>query len=206
MSIPSTRLSTSESRLAVVKVGGSLFDLPNLRVRLRKFIEESGDWRLCFVAGGGASADVVRGLQPTHQLPDAAAHRLAMESLRVGEQLLCELVPDSQLVRSATEVHQTFSLTRVCVVQTTSFVTGEACEPVLDETWDVTSDSIAAWIARVLAAQRLVLLKSTEPPDEVSTSRRVDEAFSIHAHGIPRLSWCNLRVGTKLTDLPASPN
>ena len=47
--------------MIVVKVGGSLYDLPDLGPRLRRFLDGLDDPDRLVVPGGGAAADVVRG-------------------------------------------------------------------------------------------------------------------------------------------------
>ena len=201
MSIPSTRSSTNERLLAVVKVGGSLFDLPELGSRLQAIISQLADWRLCFVAGGGALADVVRSLQPIHGLKDSVAHRMAMSSLRVGERLLCELVPGSTIARNLTEANDTLDQSKHAVIQAAEFVSYGAQQRALAENWDVTSDSIAAWVAGRMDATKLLLLKSTDPPDDLRHSNRVDAAFFDHLRVGQSVAWCNLRAGTELVTL-----
>ena len=54
------------------------------------------------------------------------------------------------------------------------------CRARLPRSWDVTADSIAAWIALAWQAEELVLLKSCDPPPDRSTwirSGYVDEYF-----------------------------
>lgn len=106
MSTPSARSSTDVQPAVVAKVGGSLYDLPELGERLQRLLLSFSGRRILLVAGGGTSADVVRKLQPVHELSDAAAHRIAMESLRVGERLLCELIPSAILVSSLSDMLQ----------------------------------------------------------------------------------------------------
>ena len=61
----------------------------------------------------------------------------------------------------------------------------ETIEPTLDgetlpQSWDVTSDSIAARIARLLTCHELVLLKSCLPPPDVNElERAADLTMSI---------------------------
>lgn len=47
----------------------------------------------------------------------------------------------------------------------------------LPESWEVTSDSIAAILARFLAAHELILLKSTLPPIETKLTQLMDMEF-----------------------------
>ena len=59
----------------------------------------------------------------------------------------------------------------------------------LPHSWDVTSDSIAAWIAGQLGARQLILVK---PPGVDRPERAVDSYF---AHALP--------TGIELTIVPA---
>ncbi len=69
----------TRSSLTVIKVGGSLFDWPDLPSRLMEFLggREAVDRheRIVLIAGGGAAADMVRGLDNMHRLGDETAHR-----------------------------------------------------------------------------------------------------------------------------------
>ncbi len=62
--------------------------------------------------------------------------------------------------------------------------------------WDVTSDSLAAWLAGALGAHRLVLVKSTDPPPgrisaaELSALGLTDGAFPSFIDGGGFDSWC----------------
>ncbi len=182
-----------------VKVGGSLYDLPKLGDRLQRLLLGFNGRRILLIAGGGTVADVVRTLQPVHKLSDAAAHRIAMESLRVGERLLCELVPGSILASSLDDVRQQGTF----VIQSAEFVT--SCEKPstvpLAQDWSVTSDSIAAWIGTTVGADELLLLKSTAPPANLKSAAatgHVDGAFLKHANAL-QVSWCNLRADPLIT-------
>ena len=175
----------------VVKVGGSLFDLPDLRDRLVSVLASLSSDRVLLVSGGGASTDVVRSLQRTHGLSDVTAHRLAMESMRVGEALLSELVPAAVLISSMDEFQ-----TKVAVVQAAAFLANEQVESSPREDWDFTSDSISAWVAGVAKADRLLMLKSVPAPTSLDECSALDPLFAEYL-GPTELLWCNLREGTQ---------
>jgi aspartokinase-like uncharacterized kinase len=63
----------------VVKVGGSLFDLPDLGPRLEVWLGARRS--VVLVPGGGPTTDVVRALDRTHRLGEEAAHWLALRSI-----------------------------------------------------------------------------------------------------------------------------
>ncbi len=138
----------------VVKVGGSLFDLPDLGGRLARWLEITSLSEVTFVAGGGAAADVVREMDRTHRLGEEKSHWLALESLRLTASLLLAL--------SAREGCQPFR-----VEDLYSFARRDEGRPgCLPHRWEVTSDSLAARVAEVIGARELILLKSvTIPPD-----------------------------------------
>jgi hypothetical protein len=71
-------------------------------------------------------------------------------------------------------------------------------QPALPHCWDVTSDSIAAWVATRWDASELVLLKSTDLPtnaslDEARRMQLIDPYFHRLTNETPIVSWCNLR-------------
>ena len=63
--------------LAVVKVGGSLYDLPDLGTRLGRWLTEFGDRRVVLVPGGSATANTVRDWDRAYGLGD---ERVALRS------------------------------------------------------------------------------------------------------------------------------
>src|SRR5688572_14807390 len=87
----------------VVKVGGSLFDLPNLAARLGAWLAELGTPQVILVPGGGATADVMRDFDRLHQLGEEKAHWLALRSLTLNAHFLTELLAGSRVAGTLTE-------------------------------------------------------------------------------------------------------
>lgn len=139
--------------MIVVKVGGSLYDHPRLGPGLRAYLEPFLPSGVLLVPGGGDLADAVRALDAIHRLGDGAAHWLALRSLVVAAAFLRHLVPDE----------------RVTILDAFAFAAADEGRPgALPHTWAVTSDSLAARVAAVQGARRLVLLKSVDIPPGVS--------------------------------------
>lgn len=130
------------------KVGGSLFDLPDLADRLRA-VFDAGDGMALVIVGGGAAANLVRDWDQRFQLGDERAHRLAMRSLRLNVHLLQSLLPGSQIVSSRNEAHVSVAQGRTPILCAEKFLHTEEPDSSLElpHTWDVTSDSIAVWIS-----------------------------------------------------------
>lgn len=195
--------ASTKRSIAVVKVGGSLFDLPDLRERLMAVFDQLSTCQIAIVSGGGASANIVRELQPIHGLTDAEAHRVALRSMSVGESLLNELVGCSALAESRTAADQCGHRGRIAIIQAAKFVRTEhaANQSPLEENWSVTSDSIAAWVTVAMQATRLIMLKSVDADSWEQAVRHTDSCFGQHAETVPQVSWCNLRRTTELTEL-----
>jgi 5-(aminomethyl)-3-furanmethanol phosphate kinase len=175
----------------VVKVGGSLFDLPDLRQRLRGWLAQLDAARVLLVPGGGATADAIRAIDGVHRLGEEAAHWLAIQALSVNARLLRELLPDASL-----EILDPLPF----------FQADEENPDHLPHLWEVTSDSLAVRAATLVDARELILLKSVswEGNDWAAASRVgvVDGYFAravCAAHSSLRIRIINLREAASVT-------
>jgi aspartokinase-like uncharacterized kinase len=147
--------------VTVVKVGGSLYDLPDLGSRLRRWLVEQADSRLVLVPGGGKTADVVRHLDRCHNLGEETAHWLALRSLTLNAHFLASLLPSACLAGKVEELKQLWKKNKLPVFDLHEFARADEQRPDhLPHSWAVTSDAFAARVAVVLQARDLVLLKS----------------------------------------------
>ena len=185
----------------VYKLGGSLLSCNDLAARLRAVMEQRPNDRSLIVVGGGAAADVVRDWSRIHTLSEEAAHWLALRSLSLNRALVRHLLPESREVSSCEAAISCWLEGNrpllVDVEMCLQDAEGHGQSP-LPHCWDVTSDSIAAWITTHWKADELVLLKSTSLPAELPLGdatrlELVDPFFRHLANEIPRVSWCNLR-------------
>jgi aspartokinase-like uncharacterized kinase len=190
----------------VIKVGGSLFDLPDLAARLRDFVRRLAAPEVLLVPGGGPAADVVRRLDACHALGQEAAHWLALRALTVNAHFLAVLcLPRPVVAGTCDEIRDGLRADGTAVLDAFRFMEADEGRPgALPHTWDVTSDSVAARVAGVAGARRLCLLKSAPLPpglDWRDAGRRglVDRAFADVLTAAPQLSvrWVNLREGSQ---------
>lgn len=148
------------AELIVVKVGGSLFTWPDLLPRLRTWLATLTAARVLLVPGGGASADVIRHLDTTHGLGAEAAHWLALRAVQLNAQWLAPALNAPIVTEPALGLS---------VLDGFAFAQAdEANAEHLPHTWDATSDSLAARVAQVFAANELILLKSIALPANVN--------------------------------------
>ncbi|HEY6281757.1 MAG TPA: aspartate kinase [Burkholderiales bacterium] len=164
----------------VVKLGGSLADYPDDLRRWLKALAEAGKGRMVIVPGGGIFAAAVREAQKILDFDDAAAHAMGLRAMEQYGLMLCGMQKDLIPTRTEVEIRKTLQENQVPVWLPVQTLASEDLPP----SWDVTSDSLAAWLARRLGAERLVLVKSCPLPEGVmdmaELSRRgiVDAAFA----------------------------
>jgi aspartokinase-like uncharacterized kinase len=173
--------------LTVVKVGGSLVaEAGRLRAVLAGLA--AGDDGPCVVVpGGGPFAEAVRASQAALGFDDALAHRLALDAMGRMAEVFCALEPrlriaaswdagSAILARGGTPVWNPVAL--------------KAGHPDIPETWAVTSDSLALWLATQWRAGRCVLVKAADRPPgaglpDLARLGLVDAAFADFAGRYP---------------------
>jgi aspartokinase-like uncharacterized kinase len=156
----------------VVKIGGSLLQHVEEFDRVLAVVADLGRTRrLLIVPGGGPFADAVRAVDARVGLSDAAAHWMAVLAMDQHALLIAERLPHSALVTSAPEIVQAESHALIPVLAPYRWL--RDADP-LPHSWDVTSDSIAAWCAGAVGAPQLVLIK----PSGTSGHGVVDAYFS----------------------------
>jgi aspartokinase-like uncharacterized kinase len=194
----------TRSSLAVIKVGGSLFDWPELPSQLEAFVKvqfpRNGIARPILIAGGGRLADVVREFDRIHHLGNETAHHLALHAMELSARLLCAVVPGADLIDSLESVEGVFANFRLSVLAPLRTICAieKADDDPLPTSWAVTSDSIAARIAAHAKASRLILLKSASirpasTRQEAAHAGLVDPFFPEAAQALKRIEYLNLR-------------
>jgi aspartokinase-like uncharacterized kinase len=156
----------------LVKVGGGvLAQIEVLDAVLAAIADAARTRRLLVVPGGGPFAEAVRDVDRRVGLPADAAHWMAVLAMDQYAHLLASRLPGSVLVADLAEVEAAFTSGHVPVLLPSEWLLD--ADP-LPHTWDVSSDSIAAWIAGVAGASRLVLVK----PAGASGAALVDRYFA----------------------------
>ncbi|MFL5243800.1 MAG: uridylate kinase [Gemmataceae bacterium] len=155
----------------VVKVGGSLFDLPNLGAHLKRWLDRLGS-PVLIVPGGGRAVDAVRDLDRTHKLGEETCHWLALEAMSQSALFLSKLLDNAPVIKKAPGQQTDKPNGRLAILDAHLFAREDEGLPgCLPHCWDVTSDSIAARAAAVFGASSLVLLKSAAIPNDASLAQ-----------------------------------
>jgi len=141
----------------VVKLGGS----HAFSGHLKDWIGALGNCggRAVIVPGGGPFADAVRAAQPKIGFDDKAAHHMALLAM---EQYGCALSSlDRRLApaQSLAAIRHALRAGRVPVWLPTRMTLAAEDIPA---SWDVTSDSLAVWLASRIGARRVILVKQID--------------------------------------------
>ncbi len=145
---------------AVIKVGGSLAEKPAaLKALCSKLSETAKKHSVIVVPGGGKFADAVRELDERYALPADAAHKMAILGMDQYGLLLAQIIPDSCATYSLFAAKQFARRKAVPVLLPSRLMF--AGNP-LEASWDVTSDSIAAYIAGCLKAEKVLLVTDVD--------------------------------------------
>src|SRR5215472_15733034 len=123
----------------VVKVGGSLYDMPDLGDRLGAWLRQVPTSNLVLVPGGGPAADLVRAWDRQHQLGEEAAHWLALRALTLNAHFLASRLAGSRVIKNVDEsCAGSIPILDMHACATMAERRGDR----LPHTWEVTSDSL----------------------------------------------------------------
>ena len=144
----------------IVKIGGSLtLQAEKLRSLCAKLTVLSHKCRVVVVPGGGEFADVVRNLDSRFHLSPHLAHRMAILGMNQYGLLLADLLPGSRLVEKFEDVQEVLDSGRLPIFLPASSLSFDCA---LENSWDVTSDSIAVYIAAKLSVQKVILVTDVD--------------------------------------------
>jgi dihydroneopterin aldolase len=155
--------------LSVVKVGGSFADAAELTTVVAALGRGAG--RTVIVPGGGRYADLVRAEQDAAGFDDATAHRMALLAMAAFGYALAGRSPLLAPAPSIRAARAALARGDVPIWLPLDLLAGRKDIP---ESWEMTSDSLAAWLAGRLSAERIFYLKRVRPPGEVTAAELAD--------------------------------
>lgn len=171
---------------AVLKIGGSLAEYPaslkKLCIELSSFAK---DHKILIVPGGGKFADVVRDFDKTYGLSDAIAHKMAILAMDQFGLFLSNLTPNSYVSYSLKKVKNSPSETLPIFLPSKFLFRKDH----LESSWDVTSDSLAAYIAGVLHAKKLILITDVDGIFTENPEKSLDATLMAEVSAKQLLNW-----------------
>jgi dihydroneopterin aldolase len=165
-----------QKTLAVLKLGGAQARGGRLGEWLDAVSAHSG--RIILVPGGGPFADAVRAAQRQIGFDDVAAHEMAMMAMSQFGRALASLRPGFEIADSGDALRDSLNrgMTPIWSPERMALAAG------LQASWDLTSDSLAVWLAGQLGVERLILVKHGAPGSaaELVRSGVVDPLFPVY--------------------------
>jgi aspartokinase-like uncharacterized kinase len=150
-------MSRTPVATTVIKIGGGLARIPLALGRTGAVVRNvAQNWPVVVIPGGGPFADAVRDFDRTVGLSAEAAHWMAILAMDQYAHVLASHIPRARLVVEPGCIREGLEQTD-CVVLAPSRWLRSA--DVLPHTWEVTGDSIAAFVAGALDARQLILIK-----------------------------------------------
>lgn len=162
----------------VLKIGGSLSMSPALAEWLAA-ISRFNSEPIVIVPGGGGFADQVRKAQSVWQFSDAVAHDMALLAMQQMALMMHAIEKDIPVVSDIKQITEQIDKQPV-LIWSPDYRQLQHTD--LQPNWNVTSDSISAWLAQKLRAKALLLVKSAKLPSQNSiewlqANETVDAAF-----------------------------
>ncbi len=129
------------------------------------------------VPGGGEFTDVVRDADKRFRLSNGVSHRMAILGMDQYGFLLSDLIGGSKVINQFDQIQNAFDLHQIPVFLPSNFMLNN--DP-LENSWDVTSDSIAVYLASRLCISKVVLAKDVEgiftcDPKTCSDAQLIDQ-------------------------------
>lgn len=171
---------------AVLKVGGSLAEYP---ASLKKLCNElavlAKDHKILVVPGGGRFADVVRDFDKTHSLSNTVAHKMAILAMDQFGLFLSDITPNSCVYYSLEKAKGSPKGALPIFLPSKLMFRKDP----LEHSWDVTSDSIAVYIASVLHARKLILVTDVEGIFTEDPKKNLDAKLIAEVSATQLLGW-----------------
>jgi len=164
---------------AVIKVGGNILlnHVDSIKPLFRTISEQGKFLRLIVVPGGGSLANEVRRMHKEYKLSDSTAHFMAILAIDQNAFMINQFLEGSKVVFDPSDARRTTKGHQVAILAPFRLMLNR--DP-LPHSWSVTSDSIAAYVAKTVKAEKLILLKDvdgihTEDPKEVKDARLIEK-------------------------------
>ncbi len=146
---------------AIFKIGGKILENSNniksTFSQLTQLYEEKILQKIIIIPGGGSFANFVRSLDEDLQIGDDLAHWIAIYSMNYNGIILNRKYPDLEILeelKTFQDAKQMF-----CIFLPYNFLREDDTLP---HNWDITSDSIALYIANKLKLSRCFLIKNVD--------------------------------------------
>lgn len=178
----------------IIKLGGSFGE----REELPLWLEAIALCNVVVVPGGGCFADAVREAQLRWRFEDRVAHAMAILGMAQYGRMLQGICPRLRLGDDRAAIEHWLARGESVVWLPGREVLADRC---IEASWELTSDSLAAWLAGQLGAEHLLLVKSVTPASrsgdlgDLVEAGVIDRAFSSMLSHRPCQVWLSGPAG-----------
>ncbi len=146
--------------VTIIKIGGSLAKNPkSLRLLCAKIGSIAKKHSLFIVPGGSKFADVGRDFDKRYKLTPETSHKIAILGMDQYGFIINELIPNSSSFYQLVEYKKILKIKKIPVFLPSSYMFNK--DP-LENSWNVTSDSIAAYLAKGIKCTNLILITDVD--------------------------------------------
>ncbi|MCW4030942.1 MAG: delta 1-pyrroline-5-carboxylate synthetase [Candidatus Bathyarchaeota archaeon] len=171
---------------AVLKVGGSLAENPDSLVDLCQELGAIAEaHRIAIVPGGGEFADTVRKTDKIYNLSEVVAHKMAVLAMDQYGFFLSDIIPKSHVSKSLREIRKSAKGILPILLPSEIIFREDPLKP----SWDVTSDTIAAYIAELLEAKKLVIVTNVNGIFSEDPKKALDGELVEELSAVELLNW-----------------
>jgi aspartokinase-like uncharacterized kinase len=162
----------------LIKIGGSLAKTPKILIELCKEIEIfEKEHKLVLVPGGSKFAEVAREMESKFKLSNETSHKIAILGMDQFGLILKNLIQNSKIFYQLNEYEKVLNLRKIPIFLPSKFFF--ANDP-LENTWKVTSDSIALYLAKLLRINRVMIITDVDgiydkDPEKFDSARLIPQ-------------------------------
>jgi aspartokinase-like uncharacterized kinase len=164
---------------AVIKIGGNMLvnHFDTIEPLFKTITGLGRHHRLVVTPGGGTLADEVRRMYRDLNLSELTAHNMAILAIDQMAFMINQFLERSQIVFDPSDARRTTKGHQIAIIAPFRLMHNR--DP-LPHSWSVTSDAIAAYIARTMRAEKLILVKDvdgiySDDPKKVSNAALIEK-------------------------------
>ncbi len=151
--------------MRIVKLGGSLMQDKAFLIQSLNILAKQTKDKIVIVPGGGDFANQIRSLQQQWNFNQETAHQMAILAMQQMALLFKSINQSLSVANTVTKIQQ--RLTHHSIVIWSPEIK-ELDSSNIKASWDITSDSLSAWLAEQLNAKELIVVKSAKIPTKTN--------------------------------------
>ncbi|KON33610.1 MAG: hypothetical protein AC479_03810 [miscellaneous Crenarchaeota group-6 archaeon AD8-1] len=183
---------------ALIKIGGSLIRTPkSLRSLCKKIAEIRKESKICLVPGGSIFADAVREVDREYKLNNKSSHNMAILAMDQYGFILQDLIPNSIIFDQPEDYKKVLNKQKIPIFLPAQYFLKN--DP-LENSWNITSDSIAIHIAKQLKINQVIKVTDVDgifdiDPKKSSTAKLYEKISAKELVNLDNITCIDKELG-----------